>query len=57
MIKLSKYAKQNGISYMTAYRHFHLGYLKGKQLISGTILIYEDSDNNVKLDTKLNNLK
>lgn len=41
-IKLSKYAKQNGISYMTAYRHFNLGYLNGIQLPTGTILVNED---------------
>lgn len=49
MIKLSKYAKNNGICYMTAYRHFHLGLLKGVQLQTGTILI---EDNNL-IDEKI----
>lgn len=53
MIKLSKYAKENDISYLTAYRYYRSGNLKGKQLHSGTILIYEDENNNIISDDKL----
>jgi predicted site-specific integrase-resolvase len=42
MIKLSKYAKKCGISYTTAYRHFNQGFIKGKKLHTGTILVEED---------------
>ncbi len=42
-IKLSDYAKQNGISYITAYRMFKRGSLGGFQTDSGTILIDVDS--------------
>ena len=38
-IKLSQFAKNNGISYMTAYRMFHNGEISGIQLKSKTILI------------------
>ena len=43
MIKLSEYAKRHGISYMTAYRYFHQGYIPGKQYPTGTILIEDES--------------
>lgn len=53
-IKLSKYAKDNGISYLTAYRYFVNGDLKGVQMPSGTILI--DVEDLVKIDeVKTNN--
>ena len=50
--KLSEYAKDNGISYITAYRHYNTGLIDNcKQLDTGTILVgYDDteinSDNN-----------
>lgn len=53
-IKLSKYAKLNGISYMSAYRYFHAGIIKGVKLDTGTILI-DVEDNNLK--TKSNDIK
>ena len=43
-MKLSKYAKKNDISYITAYRHWKLGYIKGKQLQSGTIVVYNEQE-------------
>lgn len=53
-IKLSKYAKDNGISYLTAYRYFINGDLKGIQMPSGTILI--DVEDLVMVDeVKTNN--
>jgi len=42
-MKLSEYAKKNSISYRTAYRHWQKGYIKGKQLPSGTIVVLEDN--------------
>lgn len=41
-MKLSVYAKQKGISYLTAFRHWQKGYLKGEQLASGTIIVYDE---------------
>jgi predicted site-specific integrase-resolvase len=41
-MKLSQYAKKYGIHYTTAYRLWKLGHLKGKQLPTGTIVIFED---------------
>lgn len=41
-MKLSQYAKKNSISYLTAYRHWKQGLIKGKQLGSGTIVVTED---------------
>lgn len=43
-MKLSKYAKKNSISYLTAYRHWKLGLIKGKQLASGTIVVTDEDD-------------
>lgn len=39
MIKLSTYAKQNGINYRTAWNWYKAGTLAGRQMPSGTILI------------------
>jgi putative resolvase len=41
-MKLSQYAKQQGISYSTALRWFHDGVIKGYQAPSGTIIILEE---------------
>jgi predicted site-specific integrase-resolvase len=41
-MKLSAYAKKKGISYLTAFRHWQKGYLKGEQLASGTIVVFEE---------------
>ena len=39
-MKLSKYAKNLGLSYMTAFNHFHKGLISGAyQLPSGTIIV------------------
>jgi len=43
-MKLSEYAKLNKITYTTAYSWFKKGYLKAKQLPTGTILVDEDND-------------
>ena len=56
MIKLSQYAKRNNLGYLTAYRHYNLGFLKGKQLPSGTILVYEDSELINNSDNKQTNV-
>lgn len=46
-MKLSTWAKQQGINYMTAWRWFHNGTLpvKAIQLPTGTIIIQEDNPN------------
>jgi len=38
-IKLSQYAKQQGISYSTALRWWHQGVIRGYQAPSGTIIV------------------
>ena len=38
-MKLSQYAKQQGISYRTALRWFHAGTIKGYQAPTGTIIV------------------
>jgi putative resolvase len=40
-MKLSQYAKQQGISYRTAFRWWQAGQLKGYQAPSGTIIVTE----------------
>lgn len=42
-MKLSEYARQNSITYQTAWRHFKEGLVKGKQLPTGTIVIEPES--------------
>lgn len=42
-MKLSEYAKRNSISYLTAYRHWRQGLIKGRQLGSGTIVVEEEA--------------
>jgi putative resolvase len=47
-MKLSEYARRNNISYGTALRHWTTGLLNGKQLATGTIVIFEDDSEAVK---------
>jgi predicted site-specific integrase-resolvase len=42
-MKLSQYAKQQGISYRTALRWFRAGTIKGYQAPTGTIIVTEDA--------------
>jgi len=42
-MKLSQYAKQQGISYSTALRWWHQGVIRGYQAPSGTIIVEADS--------------
>lgn len=42
-VKISTYAKKNGLCYRTVYNHFKQGLLKGVVLSTGTILIDEES--------------
>jgi hypothetical protein len=44
-MKLSEYAKEKSISYKTAHRHWKLGYIKGEQLSSGTIVVFDNQLN------------
>jgi putative resolvase len=41
-MKLSQYAKQQGISYRTALRWFRNGTIKGYQAPTGTIIVFDD---------------
>jgi putative resolvase len=41
-MKLSEYAKRNNITYRTAQRHWANGLIPGKQLATGTIVVFED---------------
>lgn len=54
-VKLSKYAKMNGISYMSAYRYFNNGLIKGVKLKTGTILIdiEEEGNENITKNTRV----
>lgn len=38
-IKLSKWAKENNVTYRTAWNYFNKGLLQGKKLDTGTILV------------------
>lgn len=51
-MKLSEYARRNDITYLTAQRHWAKGYIKGKQLTSGTIVVFED-DNEVVIPKEI----
>lgn len=42
IMKLSQYAKQNSITYKTAFNHWKAGIIKGKQLPTGTIVVFDD---------------
>src|SRR6266516_1082252 len=42
LMKLSQYAKQQGISYRTALRWFRSGTIKGYQAPSGTIIVLDE---------------
>jgi hypothetical protein len=41
-MKLSQYAKQQGISYRTALRWWKAGLIKGYQATTGTIIVTEE---------------
>ena len=43
-MKLSDYAKQQGVHYRTALRWFHDGKLTGRQLDTGTILVDDEQE-------------
>ena len=45
-IKLSQWAKDNGVSWRTAYRYFKSGKISGIQFDNGTILIDVPEDTN-----------
>lgn len=42
-MKLSEYAKQKSVTYATALNHWNRGLIKGEQLPTGTIVVYEES--------------
>jgi predicted site-specific integrase-resolvase len=42
-MKLSEYARRNNITYRTAQNHWKKGLIEGKQLPTGTIVVFEES--------------
>lgn len=44
-MKLSDYARRNSVSYQTAFNHWKAGLIKGKQLPTGTIVVFEEQSN------------
>lgn len=51
-MKLSEYARQKSLTYRAAYNHWRLGYIKGEQLASGTIVVFDED----KIQAKPNNV-
>ena len=49
-IKLSKWAKENNVTYRTAWTYFSSGMLQGKQLPTGTILVSIEDDTSTTTD-------
>lgn len=39
-VKLSQYARDNGLTYRTALRHYHDGLIEGEQLPTGSIFVH-----------------
>jgi len=51
-MKLSEYARKNNITYRTAQNHWKKGIISGKQLSTGTIVVYDEIEKN-KHDNKV----
>ena len=47
-MKLSEYARRKGVTYRTAQNHWYKGLIKGEQLATGTIVIFENDSEAVK---------
>jgi putative resolvase len=43
-MKLSEWAKKNSVCYQTALNHWNRGLIKGKQLQTGTIVVFDDDE-------------
>lgn len=52
-MKLSDYAKLNSITYRTAFSHWKKGLIKGKQLATGTIVVFDDQDTDSKIENNV----
>ena len=52
-MKLSEYAKKNGVTYQTVYNWWNAGFLKGKQFPNGTIVL--DDDEEIKTENVIQN--
>jgi len=48
-MKLSEWAKRNSVTYVTAQNHWRKGLIPGKQLSTGTIVVFEDDNKVVKI--------
>ena len=55
-MKLSEWAKKNSVTYNTALNHWNKGYIKGKQLESGTIVVFDIEDDNINTPNKILNV-
>ena len=49
-MKLSQYAKKQGVTYRTAFRWWQAGQIKGYQLPSGTIVVTEGEQEPPKVE-------
>ena len=47
-MKLREWSKKNSVTYGTALRHWNKGLIPGKQLATGTIVVFEDDNEVVK---------
>jgi predicted site-specific integrase-resolvase len=43
-MRLSEYAKKYSLTYQSAYNHWKAGFIKGKQLPTGTIIVYDEDE-------------
>ena len=50
-MRLNEYARRNGITYRTAYSWWRKGFLKGRQVHTGTIFIEEEDASRVEVRT------
>jgi predicted site-specific integrase-resolvase len=51
-MKLSQSAKKNSIYYLTAYRHWRKGFIRAKQLASGTTVVTEEDEVKAQAEEK-----
>ncbi len=56
-MKLREYAKKNNLTYRSAYNHWKRGLIKGKQLETGTIVVYEEDREDPIVDKIVNSIR
>src|SRR5690349_10842692 len=52
-MKLSEYAKQQGVRYETAWRWFRDGKIKGRRIGAHTILVEEEAESKISLPQRV----